>query len=194
MHGYKNIKTAFGFSIMLCFAALLLSNTDGDNFKRWDINHKLGWSEFIVKAMGHSDRAALTNSGIRLSMNQTSQSTVAIEVYSIMDKSKSWVDGNKKSDYTLSHEQYHFNITEYWSRKLKKDISAGRFTTRNIKEKIAAIRKEDFMLMNDMQTEYDKDSKHSEIESEQRKWQKKVDALLKSVEDYSADAITVSLK
>jgi len=181
-------------SAIIGFLFILLSNTKGDNLKLWDPNNKLTWKDFVDTTLTHSDRAALTNSGIRLDFNQTSQHSITINVFSAMDRDKSWVDRNKKSDYILSHEQYHFNITEYWARKLKKDLSAEHFTTKNLKEKVSSISKDNIAQLHDMQDEYDHDTKHSEIEPEQKRWEKKVDDLLKSVEQYAPTSITVQIK
>ena len=66
-----------------------------------------------------------------------------MNVYSAMDRDHSWVDSTKKSAYLLSHEQYHFNITEYWVRKMRKDMLTTKFTTKNFKEKMAEIQRDD---------------------------------------------------
>jgi uncharacterized protein Usg len=177
-----------------CFSILLLSNADGDNAKLWSTTNKLTWRDFRDTIITNSDRVALTYSGIRLSYQQTAPNSASISVYSVMEHNKSWVDTLKKSDYILSHEQYHFNITEYWCRKIKKDLAAARFTSKNLKEKVESIRKEDFTLMFEMQNQYDTETKHSEIEPQQKKWERKIDDLLKSVEYYSAESMTVTLK
>lgn len=194
MCALKSVKISLGLPLLIILAIITLSDSSGDSFKRWNEHDKLKWADFREVSMDNSDRAALTNAGIRLSFTQSNQTSVDVHVYSVMDRSKSWVDRNKKSDYILAHEQCHFDITEYWCRKLKADLATASYTSQNLKAKIAAIRTEDFRLMADMQNDYDRETKHSEIESEQKKWEKKVAYLLKTVEDYSAESMSVRLK
>ena len=188
------IKRALASSILICTLTVILSNAQGKNFKAWDSNNKLTWADFRDTTIAHSDRAALTNSGIKIDISQTSEKALTINAYSAMDRGKSWVDVTKKSDYILFHEQYHFNITEYWCRKLKKDYSEARFTGKNMKQKIESIRKEDFAQLHDMQDDYDRETNHSQIAEAQKIWEKKIDDLLKSLDQYSANTITVNLK
>jgi hypothetical protein len=48
--------------------------------------------------------------------------------------------------------------------------------------------------MQDMQEQYDHETNHSEIIEQQKKWEKKIDDLLKSMEAYSGKSFTVNLK
>ena len=77
---------------------------------------------------------------------------------------------------------------------MRKDYAAGKYTTKNVKEKVQTIRKEDFEKCHDMQAQYDLETRHSEIVEEQKKWEKKVDDLLKATEEYAPTSITVTLK
>ncbi len=79
-------------------------------------------------------------------------------------------------------------------QKAKKDLSEASFTNKNLKPKIESIRKEDFAQMQDMQEQYDHETNHSEIIEQQKKWEKKIDDLLKSMEAYSGKSFTVNLK
>jgi hypothetical protein len=116
----KTVKNILTTIILTAVMTLLMSNKTPDNLKIWDTKDKLTWKDYIDTTIDHSDRAALTNSGIRVSFNQTEANKITINAYSAMDRDKSWVDVTKKSGYILAHEQYHFNITEYWCRRLKK--------------------------------------------------------------------------
>ena len=59
---------------------------------------------------------------------------------------------------------------------------------------IESIRKEDFAQLHDMQDDYDRETNHSQIAEAQKIWEKKIDDLLKSLDQYSANTITVDLK
>lgn len=188
-------STAFirgNVALLLLFILLVAGKAPG-KFKTWDAHNKLTWKDFKDTLITDSHRAAATNSGIRLDFTQTEQNSLTVNAICAMYPDGSWVDSTRKSDYILLHEQYHFNITEYWCRKLKKDLAAARYSTKNFKEKIELIRKDDYSQCRDMQIEYDKETKHSEISEEQKKWERKVDELLKNTEDYSGNTITIKL-
>jgi hypothetical protein len=190
----KNIQMTALYLMLSLTLVFLLSATDGTKYKLWDVNNKLNWSDFKDTAMVNSDRAAATDAGIKVDFVQTTPGTLTITVFSAMYPAYSWVDSTRKTAYILSHEQYHFNIAEYWSRKLKKDFASSKFTVKNVREKVSILQKQNFKNCHDMQVQYDAETKHSEIEPEQKKWTKKIDELLKSVEDYSGSSIEVKLK
>ena len=192
--GFLTFKSAIRYTFVVGVIALLLSVSKGDNTIRLDVNNKLTWSDFKDTTLTNSRRAALTASGIILNADVVDNNHYTAEVYSIMDRNKSWVDVNRKSDYILSHEQYHFNITEYWCRKIKKDIAATHFTAKNIREKLQSIRREDFKNAHEMEAQYDDETNHSLVKEQQQKWEKRIDGLLKETEKYAGSTITISLK
>jgi hypothetical protein len=196
MTAFKTVKTVISGIALICIITLLLAGKDKDpgKGKIWLANEKLTWKDFRDTLVSNSHRAALTDAGIHMNLEQNDQGSVVITAICEMYHDKSWVDTVKKNGNLLSHEQYHFNITEYWCRKLKKEFAAAKLTNKNMKDKIGAIYKENFEQCRDMQNEYDKDTNHSEVVAEQRKWEKKVDELLKSVEQYAGPAVTVAVK
>jgi hypothetical protein len=83
----------------------------------------------------------------------------------------------------LKHELYHFHITEYFTRLLRKEISAynGK-ATRNI---IADLNKKYCLLETEMQKQYDDDTYHSYVLQEQKKWEATLDNKLFSLSEFS---------
>ncbi|UJH92241.1 DUF922 domain-containing Zn-dependent protease [Antarcticibacterium sp. 1MA-6-2] len=93
---------------------------------------------------------------------------------------------SSKSDYLLSHEQLHFDITELHARKLRKHLShlsidqlskkpkevLNSFYTKVEKERAA------------MQLQYDRETKHSLNKEAEAKWQLFVKEELQKLEDY----------
>jgi hypothetical protein len=180
--------------LILAFSLILShNNADLGKYKLWDPNNKLVWSDFKDTLVTNSHRAAATNSGIKSDFTQTDQNSLTVNAFSAMFAVGSWVDSTRKTDHVLLHEQYHFNITEYWCRKLKKDLATAHLTTKNFKDKIQSIQKQNMMDSHEMQVEYDKETNHSEIFDEQARWEKKVDELLKSVEEYAPTSVQIKL-
>ena len=191
---YTRTRQLLSYSLIISFVILMLSAADGRHTIQWDENTKLTWANFKDTIITGSHRAAETYSGFKMDFSQSSQNSGTITVYSEMDPARSWVDSTKKNDYLLSHEQYHFNITEYWTRKLRQDIRATRFTTKNLKETLTELRKETLRQSREMQKEYDAATKHSLVKEEQKKWEKRIDELLKETEKYTDISINISIK
>lgn len=190
MTRFLSLKTM----LLACTAILLLSAADNNTLKTWDPANKLDWSDFRDTAFtGSKVRAAITNSGIVFTVKQQDED-ILVTCYSQMDRAHSYVDTAKKLPRILQHEQYHFNITEYWSRKLKKDIATGRFTVKNFKQKAIDLQQEANTKCKEMQIEYDTETRHSILKEEQKKWEQKVDDLLKKTEQYSDKKVALTLQ
>lgn len=86
-------------------------------------------------------------------------------------------------DQLLLHELNHLHITEYWSRKLRKDLSKlDRSASRAEIDQIIAAALE---AQRAMQHDYDDETYHGYVLGKQRAWQTRIDGLLTSLEDYS---------
>lgn len=83
----------------------------------------------------------------------------------------------------LKHEQYHFNITEYYARLTRKDIiekginNVSRSTLTHLYEKYRIKR-------DSIQREYDEISEHNANQQKQRYWELKIDDLLRQTAYY----------
>ena len=80
----------------------------------------------IIKARPDpsSDAAASTATYLGINYGIT-QFIFTYKINCRLSKNKSWV--RYKSDYVLSHEQGHFDITEIFARKLNKMMSEYKF-------------------------------------------------------------------
>ena len=83
----------------------------------------------------------------------------------------------------LTHELYHMRITEYCSRLFRQEVAG-------YKGDITDFLLDDWQLKyhnieRDMQLQYDDDSYHSYVLSQQLKWERKVDSCLQSLIKYS---------
>jgi hypothetical protein len=90
--------------------------------------------------------------------------------------------------FLLTHELYHFHITEYCARLLREEIKINlknkilRFDLSLLKEKI--LDKE-----NELQYLYDEETMHGVLLGKQVEWQKKVDSMLLTLKDYNKPII-----
>ena len=93
---------------------------------------------------------------------------------------------NTNSKELLSHEKYHFKITELFTRKAKEKISKlNRFE----KKEVEGILKEAQNEEREFQIKYDYDTFHSYVLSEQKKYEREIDSLLNLLSDFKEPKI-----
>src|SRR5690625_3492554 len=105
-----------------------------------------------------------------------------ILVVAIMYKYDSWV--KEKKELLLNHEQIHFNITELYTRKIRKDLQ--KYLDDNKSHELDSIAKIYHCLEDEFwetQFLYDKETNHSKNTVEQKKWDRKIDRLLQVYKD-----------
>lgn len=183
------------FTAVIIF--VLLSFASGEKGILWDSARPLTWADFRGQAPGSSastSRVAMTYSSIALDFEPLSETSYSIHVNCTMEPARSWVYQDKKDEYILRHEQYHFNITECAARKMRKEISGTKFSMKNLQQKIKAIHTSNMEALKAMQDQYDADSRHSINHEEQKKWEEKIDKLMASLEDYANPNVVVMLK
>ena len=98
---------------------------------------------------------------------------------------------NTNSKELLTHEKYHIKITELFARKAKQEISDLKILDKN---KIEGIIKDIKTKERDFQKEYDYNTFHSYVLSEQKRYEKEVDSLLISLNKYENPKITIDDK
>lgn len=127
--------------------------------------------EFFQKSLYGNKSFAYIKTSIEYEFEKDS-----IQVQSFFHPSSSYVyNKNTFSNPLLKHEMYHFKITELYTRIAKKRISELKKTNKNqIEEIISVIKSEERRY----QIEYDDDTFHSYVLSEQKKYEKNIDSLL----------------
>ncbi|AXT49358.1 hypothetical protein D1818_00430 [Aquimarina sp. BL5] len=106
-------------------------------------------------------------------------------VYAFMDPNQSErLKDSVLDPQLLKHEQYHFNITEYHARLLRKQIvkkGEENISTSTLQELYDMYDKERAK----MQSEYDEISEHNANTQKQRYWELKIDDLLRQTAYYN---------
>lgn len=111
-------------------------------------------------------------------------------VHSLFHPSRSFVYKRKAFvEELLTHEKYHFKITELYARKARKEISALRKIDRAEVKRI--IRKTE-RAENSFQRLYDQDTFHSYVYGEQKKYERKIDSLLVLLSDFKNPKVEIN--
>jgi len=104
----------------------VVNNTEYETKIEWSADRKLTWDDF----KGEPDTAnfpntlALTNSGFGYESGINMFKDGQVFVQSVFNTNLSWVVPEGRNDYVLRHEQIHFDITEIYSRKLRKELAS----------------------------------------------------------------------
>jgi hypothetical protein len=116
-----------------------------------------------------------------------------IEITTCFHPSRSYVFENNMRDMDLlTHELYHFHISEYFTRLLRKEIlerpdNASHNTIMRLNERY-------YKLENEMQLKYDEDTYHSYVMHQQKKWEIRTDSLLQSLAAFSEPLVVIRSK
>lgn len=113
-----------------------------------------------------------------------------ISVESFFHPCRSYVFNRKLfSDGLLTHEMYHFHITEYCARLMKKEITD--YHEYGINYNLLKVKRHFMVYEQSLQAQYDDETYHSYVHGKQLEWQEKIDSLLTSIEDYSNPIISL---
>lgn len=140
---------------------------------RWNTDHRLTWDDFRGSIRRGADRniAAETSCGIAIETSLVANNEVAkVYVFNVFDKQQSWVREGYDRDDVLQHEQGHWDICEIYTRKMQARFDAARITGANLKQQVARIYDEVSNEYLARQEQYEAETEHGIIDSEQNRW------------------------
>ncbi len=159
---------------------LLIAATTSYNEIVWKDNTPLVWEDF-----NHNHKndyyAALTASGITYSYT-IKPTAYEVEIYAVFDKDESWVNLDKASDRLLVHEDLHFDITELWTRRLRRAVQETSHIDADL---LSALYEKHLKGLARMQAFYDDETHHSLRKKAQYNWEKRVAAELLLLGEYT---------
>lgn len=158
------------------------SNLPADKVIYYKPNQKLTWSNFEAPSQNRGIVAAVTYSGFGYKADISTvngKSKVNVKVYCYFDKDKSWVKEGKTTDYILSHEQHHFDISYIAASIFIDKLQSAVFARSEINSRLQQIYQECIDAMDKMQNEYDAQTKNGQLREKQEEWSKRINSMLK---------------
>lgn len=151
---------------------------------RWG-ERALVWNDFpTIKSIG-GDFQARIHSNIQFEGDRANKS---LQIYAEMSPSRSGKVKNAENDQLLTHEQNHFNITEYHARLFRKSVIAiGRDNLSN--SDLQKLGKKYTTQHDEMQVQYDKESDHNRNLDRQKYWESYIAGLLRETAYYAEEEI-----
>ena len=136
------------------------------------------WEDFEAAPDTFVAWGAMTHSGIRLRYeyreNKDSM-TALVRLLPFMDRDRSWCKEFAKNDYTLRHEQGHFDITYLTTRALEAEIRSTNFHLVDFATTIMKLHSKYLKLLEKRQKEYDNATAHGDNYAGQMEWNTRVD-------------------
>lgn len=146
----------------------------------WSPDFRFTWDDFKGAVPKGSTAAATTASGISYTFStfyQGTQLNIDATVSAYFYPTRSWNRPEVSNDVTLMHEQLHFDITELYARKMRKELANTKFT-KNVKEEVRQIYRAILRQLNDFQNKYDSETNYSRNLVVQERWVKEIEAAL----------------
>ncbi len=166
----------------LLLPSLLFAQSRDEELLEWNAARKLTWSDYKASPNPETDAAASTTTYLGIDYNISSAS-FSYKIQSVFSKTRSW--GLHKTAYILRHEQGHFDIAEIYARKLHKEMSEYKFNRRTYQKDLQKIYDKVTGEKEEMQNDYDNETRHSINREKQAEWLKKIAKLLEEYEDYA---------
>ncbi|WP_158824986.1 hypothetical protein [Mucilaginibacter lacusdianchii] len=156
-------------------------NSDPDTIY-YTTKRPLIWNDFKAKPINGTKYAAEVFPSLAFDeevevVNSTIQVRIKMKVY--LPKSASWVKPGYQDDYTLNHEQRHFDIAKIASEHYKRGLLTEQQPVTNYDGAIHADYLEAFRDMNRMQKQYDDETRHGLDQYAQSQWNERIDKELK---------------
>lgn len=119
----------------------------------------------VFPSIGYDERTDVTNGVINVGL--------AIKVS--LPKSAAWVRNGSMNDYTLNHEQRHFDIAKIAAEHFEQKLKVENLTTTNFEGIINVDYLDAYREMDALQKQYDDETRHGADQAEQERWNKKID-------------------
>lgn len=142
------------------------------------------WSDFKAIPNGKSQFAASVFPGFGYKgktdvINGVIHLNLTMQVF--MLQQGSWVKDAARNNYSLNHEQKHFDIVKVVAERFKKKIIPDSLTIEDYNSIIQYQYIESFREMNRMQEQYDGETQHGINKEAQARWDKIIDIELKNL-------------
>ena len=142
----------------------------------------IGWNSFI----GTPDCdtvGAMISTSLHLEIHKVNawNGILQFKAYALMNPSKSWVKSGYADEYTLQHEQTHFNLTEICAIELQSKLNLMKLKSKKstlIQATLAKVQSK----LEVLQKQYDFETKGGNDYVAQKNWNEKILAKLKSTD------------
>ncbi len=180
------------------FIVLMVSSTNYFTPKEkesinYDENRQLTWSDYQARPNKASSFKALTATVVSFSAKSDGK-TLQLTLQNTFEPHNSWTK-TAENVALLEHERLHFQLSELYARKLRKEILETKFKSsgQKLMNDIGKLYEKKMQELTVVQRKYDKETDHSINQKEQKEWEIKIKTQLAELRKYSIAEITIEL-
>ena len=172
--------------IILTFLFVGVSNKSfSQDTIHWSPCYKLKWEDFKETPDSTSEYGAISACNI-IYKTSVRNDRLIFSVLCFFEKRKSWKQNGVTSSTLLKHEQGHFDIAEYFARKLRQEFKNYKPEHSTFKNDIKNIFQKILNEKIQIDTQYDNETSFSTNTLIQLQWEKKIQTMLNSLSEFSA--------
>jgi Bacterial protein of unknown function (DUF922) len=150
----------------------------------YDRSRPLTWADFRAKPRAGTRYAAEVNpnfgyEGRSRVVNGTIELSLVLKVYTL--KSGSWTTPPALNDYSLNHEQRHFDIAKIEAERFKRGIVPDSLSLEDYNSNVQYRFIESFRTMNQRQQQYDDETNHGINQAVQERWNQRIERELQAL-------------
>lgn len=182
------------FLLFVLLFLLSISFQEKDSKIIWGRN--LEWKDFECKKTNiHAEGVvAISATNVNYYIIKYTEDTLVLQIFAEFYKNESWKNTEwKLNEYLLKHEQIHFDITELYARKFRKELARIQINKTEL-DKISDLDAKITKELQTIQDIYDDETNHSILKSKQTEWEIKISKQLKQLELYSHPEIVLKFK
>ncbi len=160
-----------------------IENPEKEDTIFWSPTRKMTWADFtgiMPKTSKYSAQIFNNFEYIAPLKLENGILTIHLQMKVYMLKSGSWTSSTGLSDYSIAHEQVHFDLTKIVVERFKQKAKEI-LTIDNYDSELQLLFIDMYREMNRFQKEYDDESSHSVNVLGQQKWQQFVDLELRGI-------------
>jgi len=154
--------------------------TEGDTIY-YAASRPLTWADFQSRIKPITKYQALVMPGIAYEQQaEISKGTIMVQIAmkAFLPKSACWANYTGRDQYTLNHEQRHFDLVKISSEDFKQKLLDQKLTPDNFEALINMQYLDTLRDLHAAQTSYDNETNHGTNTSAQAKWNTRIDRLL----------------
>jgi hypothetical protein len=171
------------WSIILLVSTASAQKTTTNDLIAWQEDYRLKYNDFKGRPPGKAERGqkvAVTSSVVSLKTSSMDKNIPDFEVFNYFEKKGSWIIS--KTEDVLIHEQLHFDISEIFARKIRRELKKLQEHNERDTDKYYQVFDKLLNELNDYQNQYDSEV-YFNVEK-QKDWIDKVANELKALEAF----------
>lgn len=178
------------FFYLILLTVLLSSFQDKKNIIVWQENKPLTWDDFKGKPEKRFSAASTHYNMFKTTEQNGPSAEVVVEA--VFYCKESWKRESWINEQVLEHEQKHFDIVELYARKLRKLISAKKYSSyphlKTVSDSLFTVIDKE---MDVYQDKYDDETDASMNGDKQREWNKKIMEEIQALSEYKNTSFSV---